>query len=176
MTELRSALIVAVPEAARAVDGWRERSCTAKSSNGVPAHVTLLFPFVPVPEIDGALLAELCELFGQFQSFSFELRELRRFPSVLYLPPEPSGPFVQMTEALVASYPDYPPYGAIFDSIVPHMTVAEGEPELLDKAERDIRIALPITAQAIEVILIEEVEPDPASWQTRARIPLGASS
>ena len=54
------------------------------------------------------------------------------------------------------------------------MTVAEGEPELLDEAERDIRIALPITAQAADVILIEEVEPDLARWQTRARIPLGA--
>lgn len=174
MTELRSALIVAVPEAGRAVDGWRERTSTAKPSSGVPAHVTLLFPFVPVPEIDGALLAELRELFGRFQNFSFELRELRRFPSVLYLAPEPPGPFVQMTETLVASYPDFPPYGGIFESVVPHLTVAEGEPELLDEAERDIRQALPIIGLAGQVILIEEVEPDIARWQTRARIPLGA--
>lgn len=176
MTELRSALIVAVPEAGRAVDGWRERTCAAKPSNGVPAHVTLLFPFVPVPvpEIDEALLAELRTLFGRFPVFAFELRELRRFPSVLYLAPEPPEPFVHMTETLVASYPDFPPYGGIFESVVPHLTVAEGEPELLDEAERDIRQALPIIGLAGQVILIEEVEPDIARWQTRARIPLGA--
>ena len=174
MTELRSALIVEVPEAAEAVDGWRERTSAAKPSGGVPAHVTLLFPFVPAPEIDDALLAELRTLFGGFRAFTFELQRLQRLPSVLYLAPEPPEPFVHLTEALVASYPDYPPYDGIFDSIIPHVTVAEGEPEVLDEAERDIRQALPITARADEVTLIEEVEPDQARWQVRARIPLGS--
>jgi hypothetical protein len=176
VTELRSALIVAVAEAGPVVDGWRERAANAKPSSGVPAHVTLLFPFVPAAEIDGVLLTELHALFGRFAVFAFGLRELRRFPSVLYLAPDPPEPFAHMTEALVASYPDYAPYGGIFDSIVPHVTVAEGVPELLDEAERDIRETLPIVAVADEVTLLEEVEPDLARWRTRARIPLARSA
>lgn len=82
MTELRSALIAAVPEAGPVV-GWRERASAAKPSIGVPAHVTLLVPFVSAAEIDGTLLTELRTLFGRFRAFTFELRELRRFPSVL---------------------------------------------------------------------------------------------
>jgi len=173
VTELRSALIVAVPEAGPAVDGWRERTSVAKPSSGVPAHVTLLFPFVLAAEIDDALIAELHTLLGRTKAFAFELRQLRRFPSVLYLAPEPPEPFVRMTEALVATFPDYPPYGGVFDPIVPHVTVAEGEPEVLDEAERDIRQALPITARAEDVTVIEEVEPHPARWRSRTRIPLG---
>jgi hypothetical protein len=41
----------------------------------VPAHVTILFPFVPVREIDDALVDDLRGLFARFQGFGgFELR------------------------------------------------------------------------------------------------------
>lgn len=172
MSELRSALVVAVPEAAPAVDAWRERTSAAKPSNGVPAHVTILFPFVPAHAIDGDLLADLRAIFGGFREFRFGLQEARRFPEVLYLAPEPPGPFVALTKAVVASYPAYPPYSGEFDSIVPHLTAAEGGPELLNEAERGIRPFLPIPAEAHEVVLLEEVEPNLARWRTRARIPL----
>jgi hypothetical protein len=63
---LRSALIVAVPEATSTVDGWREHTCADRPSIGVPAHVTILFPFVPAPEIDVALVDDLRGLFARF--------------------------------------------------------------------------------------------------------------
>ena len=44
---LRSMVIIPVPEAADAVDRWREETCNDKPSIGVPAHITLIFPFVP---------------------------------------------------------------------------------------------------------------------------------
>lgn len=173
MSELRSALVVAVPEAAPAVDAWRERTSAAKPSNGVPAHVTILFPFVPAYEIDSDTLTELRTTFGRFPGFSFELREARRFPGVLYLAPEPGEPFVALTEAIVASFPDYPPYDRAFDSIVPHLTAAEGDSELLDEAEADIQPSLPIPAEAHDVLVLEETEPNLARWRIRARLPLG---
>lgn len=173
MSELRSAVIVAVPSAAPAVDAWLERTSSAKPSNGVPAHVTLVFPFVPAEKIDAALLEALRDLFGRFPGFTFELHELRRFPQVLYLAPEPPAPFVRLTEAIVSSYPDYPPYGGAFDAIVPHLSVAEGDTALLDEVERDVRRSLPLRAEAREVTVLEEVEPDMARWVARARLPLG---
>jgi 2'-5' RNA ligase len=98
---LRTALIVAVPEAGSSVEQWRERTCSDKPSIGIPAHVTLLFPFIPAPEIDDGLVAELSTLFGDFESFDFELREARRWPELVYLAPEPPEPFVDLTEAIV---------------------------------------------------------------------------
>jgi 2'-5' RNA ligase len=172
---LRSALLVAVPEASAVADPWLERTANAKPSHGIPAHLTVLFPFVPAAELDGALLGDLSALFVRVRPFDFELTECRRFPAVLYLAPEPAEPFVAMTEAVVAVYPDFPPYEGIFDSIVPHLTVAEGLPTVLNRAEGEVRPRLPIRAEADEVLLLEEVEPEPRRWRVRARIPLGAA-
>lgn len=175
LNNLRSALIIVVPEAAYAVDEWLERTCAAKPSSGVPAHVTLLFPFVPAREIDDGLVERLGLLFARFDGFAFDLRETERFPATLYLAPEPKEPFVRLTKALMVEYPHLPPYGGAFDSIVPHVTVAEGDSELLNEAERDVREALPIGAER-EVILLEEVEPHLARWEVRARLPFGERS
>jgi len=175
MTEPRTALVVEVPEAALAVDPWRERTSPAKPSNGVPAHVTVLFPFVPAAEIDDDLLVDLRELFATLPSFRFELRESRHFPAVLYLAPEPPEPFVSLTEAVAAAYPRFPPYEGVFDEVVPHLTAAEGEHAVLSRAEGEIRQWLPIAAEAREVLLLEEVEPVLARWRTHTRLPLDSA-
>lgn len=173
MDDLRSALVIEVPEASSTVDGWRERTSSAKPSAGVPAHVTILFPFVPASEIDPGLLASLGALFAAYPIFGFELRETRRFPGVLYLAPEPAEGFLELIAAAAAAYPDFPPYGGEFDTIVPHLTAAEGEAAVLDRAAADIEPTLPIPAVAREVTLLEEVEPALARWRSRARLPLG---
>jgi 2'-5' RNA ligase len=171
---LRSALLVAVPEASAVVEPWLERTAKAKPSHGIPAHVTVLFPFVPASGLDEEVLGTLNSAFIRMRPFDFELIECRRFPAVLYLAPEPAERFVAMTEAVVAAYPDFPPYEGVFDSVVPHLTVAEGSPAVLNRAEGEVRPRLPIRAEAREVQLLEELEPQSGRWQVRARIPLGA--
>jgi hypothetical protein len=169
----RTALVVEVPEAAAAVDAWLERTAYAKPSNGVPAHVTVLYPFVPAAEVDEALLADLRALFAGLPSLAFELRECRHFPAVLYLAPEPPEPFVALTEAVVAAYPAYPPYEGVFAEVVPHLTAAEGDRAVLARAEGEIRPLLPIHAEAREVVLLEEIDPELGRWRTHSRLPLG---
>jgi 2'-5' RNA ligase len=171
--QLRSALIVSVPEAGPIVDGWREQTAYAKPSSGVPAHVTILFPFVPPANVDESVIDDLRKLFNASESFDFELRAPGRFASVFYLAPEPAHRFQRLTEAVWRRYPEYPPYCGAFDTIVPHLTVAEGDTEILDEAEEDVLRALPIAAEATGVLLLEEVEPDSARWVSRARLPLG---
>ena len=168
----RSAVIAAVPDAAGAAHPWLERTCRVKPSQGIPAHVTILFPFLPPAAIDDRLVDDLRALFGRFEPFSFQLCEPRRFPEVLYLAPDPPEPFVQLAEALVTAYPQHPPYEGAFDSIVPHLTVAEGATEVLDAAEADVRSSLPISVELRELELIAEQKPHGA-WQRVARIPLG---
>jgi 2'-5' RNA ligase len=166
LSEPRLAIIVPVPEAAAVVDGWRERTCNAKSSVGVPPHITLLFPLVA--PITDELISGLAEVFAPVAQFALELRELRRFPGVLYLAPEPAAPFEELTHELVRRYPEHPPYGGAFP-VVPHLTVAQGDDELLDRVEVEVEAgaALPIVAKAREALLLEEGSP----WRTRARFP-----
>ncbi|HEY3961640.1 MAG TPA: 2'-5' RNA ligase family protein [Gaiellaceae bacterium] len=171
---LRSAVIVAVPEAADAVNRWRERTGSDKPSTGVPPHVTLVFPFAPAGQIDGKLIAALREVVARVDAFELEFRETARWPELVYLPPEPAAPFRQLTEAIAARFPEYPPYeGAIpLDGLIPHLTVASAAASLFDEVEADVRPHLPIKARVQEAVLLEEVEPDWERWQIRARLSL----
>ena len=168
-----TALVIAVPEAAEAVEGWLEKTVLNKPSNGVPAHVTILFPFVPAEELDDETLAALRELCAGVEPFDFQLPGCARFPAVLYLAPEPAGPFRALTEAVVARWPEQLPYEGEFEEVVPHLTVAEGEDALLDAAEADVAPKLPIAARATEVVLLEQTEPLLQSWRVRERFALG---
>jgi hypothetical protein len=172
VSERRSALIVEVPEA-YPTHTWLERTARAKPSAGVPAHVTILFPFVPAQAIDDALVDDLGALFAEHERFVFELRECRRFPHVLYLAPDPDEPFRLLTDAVYAAYPEHPPYEGVIGEVVPHLTAAEGDRETLLRAEGDLRPWLPIAAHAREVTLLEEVEPGSARWQARTTFALG---
>jgi 2'-5' RNA ligase len=174
VTALRSALVVPVSEASEAVDAWLERTATAKPSAGIPAHITIVFPFVPARSIDHELVTDLCSIFGRFETFTFTSSRALRFPTVLYLAPEPPEPFVALTEAVISSYPEYPPYEGEFDTIVPHLTAAEGDPAVLDAAEAAIQPFLPVQAIAREVTLLEEIEPEFRRWRVRETFRLGA--
>jgi 2'-5' RNA ligase len=170
-----SALIVTVPRAAPLVEGWLERTAGMKPSHGVPAHVTVLFPFVPAEEIDDALLEELRGLFAGFEPFGLTLPRLARFPTTLYLDPEPAGPFRELTRAVVERWPEHQPYEGEFDEVVPHLTVAQGEKELLDAAEADVSRKLPLVTRATEVTLLVEGERFGERWEPRARFPFGSA-
>lgn len=167
--------MVALPEAAPAVDGWRERTCADRPSGGVPPHVTILFPFVPAAEVGLETIDRLHRLVARFPAFHVVLRELRRFPGLLYLAPEPDEPFRRLIEAAADAYPEHPPYGGVvpLDQVVPHVTVAHGDTVLLDEAEEDVAAALPIASAVRELVLLEEVEPDGGRWRVRATVPLG---
>ena len=154
--------MIVVPEAEPAVGHLRERYDSA-GAMGVPAHVTLLFPFGDEP--DG-----LEELFAAAAPFDFTLVRTGWFPEppTLYLAPEPAEPFVGLIETLMARYPNYPPYGGAHGTIVPHVTVGQAVPE---DAERQVEAALPIHSRAASVAWLEE-QPG-GRWGERQRFALG---
>jgi 2'-5' RNA ligase len=166
-----TAIVVAFPEASPVVDGWRERTCLDRPSIGIPPHATLLFPFVPMETVDESV-ADLRELFAATPTFATSFRETRRWPGMLYLAPEPPELFVRLTESIVERRPDYPPYGGVHDTVIPHLTVAYGEESVLAEVEADVAPKLPIEAKVTEVLLLEELEPDWGRWRTRTRLAL----
>lgn len=156
-------LIVAVPEAEPVVGRWRAQFDSAAAA-GIPAHVTVLYPFLDRDLIDAGVLAELAALMAKHQAFALELRECRRFPEVLYLAPVPDTGLLALTDALTSRWPETPPYRGQFSEVVPHLTIAHGhDPEVLDMVEHDVARQLPIVAYVGSVHLVTY---DGRRWNT----------
>jgi 2'-5' RNA ligase len=143
------------------VDEWRERTCVTKPSHGVTPHVTLLVP--APPQLD-----EAAEALAPFRAFDVVFTGFGRFPGTLWLAPQPSAPFIDMTQALTQRFPDHLPYDGEFEGIMPHLTVAQGED--LDAAEAALQSRLPLRSRASAVVLFEQIAPD--RWRENAELTL----
>jgi 2'-5' RNA ligase len=135
---------------------------------GMPPHVTLLYPFADDDAV-GSLLGDVACVLARFAPFEASFAEVRRWPETLYLEPEPADPFVALTEALVAAFPGYLPYGGAHDEIVPHLTVAHGDPALFDELAERLRPALPVRVRIERAWLMVD---SPAGWQRHTPFPL----
>jgi 2'-5' RNA ligase len=108
----------------------------------VPAHVTLLFPFMPPEAVSAQVLGSLRSLFAGIESFSVHFAEACRWPQEAYLRPQPNEPFIALTRGLAAAFPEYPPYEGRHTDIVPHLTVAQGSAAAAEQAVEEMAAAL----------------------------------
>jgi hypothetical protein len=147
-----------MPQAEPAVSAWRSQ-LDPMAALGVPAHLTVLFPFVPPAGIDEATRTTLRELLSSVTTFDFSLVATRWFAdTVVWLAPDPDAPFRVLTQAVADAFPAYPPYGGQFPDPVPHLTIADrGPPEAMHAAEQQLQRALPIRSIAGSVTLLTEL-------------------
>lgn len=138
---------------------------------GVPAHITLLFPFYPSQKAEGQL-EKLAEFFNSIPSFEFSFVEVRRFPRAAYLHPDQTERFIGIINRLVQKWPDCKPYGGAFPDVVPHLTVADQvNVDVLNTVQASIRDRLPIPCFAAEAWLL--FSDDRGFWSRRERFRLG---
>jgi len=169
---LRTGLIVEVPAAESVVDRYRQQ-LDPMARLGVPAHITVLFPFVPASDFDITVTSAVQSLVGQVDRFSFELTAVDWFENeVLWLAPSAPDAFIRLTRGICAAFPAYQPYGGQFTGLVPHMTVADRAPaEAMHDAARSIRRQLPISCDAVSVSLMVE-QAATGRWCKSASFPL----
>jgi len=109
--ELESALLLPVPAAESVVGPHRVR-LDASARVGVPAHVTVLYPFLPPTATGPDVLAALTRLFAAVPRFAFTLDRVRWFgESVVWLGPSDESPFRTLTELAFAANPTSGPSG-----------------------------------------------------------------
>ena len=167
-TEPTSAIVVRVP-LPRTLERLR-RQWDWAAGVGVPGHVTILFPFMPVALLGPGVRRELAAIAAAHDPFDVRFRRVGRFPGVVYLAPEPAGSFSRLTEAVVARYPEFPPYGGAFSDVIPHLTLAKSNDAPLDElAERAAALPFECRATALEVL----AEDGDGRWRSRWRLPLG---
>jgi 2'-5' RNA ligase len=150
-----TALIVQV-DLPMAMQRLRDRMDPSAAA-GVPAHITLLYPFAPLDALDDGVKAQVSRIVSGERSFPFTLGRVQRWPEVVCLLPEPSQPFSRLIGALADAFPDYQPYGGaiVLADVVPHVTVAHtARSDYLDAAEHALPALLPVPVFCREVALI----------------------
>ncbi len=157
-----TALVMLVPEAEALVKAFRDKY-DPSAAEGMPAHVTVLYPFKKLEHIGEDVMAVLHSLFSRHPGFRFSLGALQRFPTVLYLAPHPETPFKALTRAVADRYPETPPSGGAFSDIVPHLTIAQAnDAQRLDEISAEFQRAaggeLPIHGYVEKVWLMAKQE------------------
>jgi hypothetical protein len=139
----------------------------------IEAHVTVVFPWVPVDRLTDRDERDLAGIFADIGPIDVRLAEFGHFPTVLYLRPEPEEPFRDLTRRVTARWPDHPPYGGEFgDDIQPHVTVAMGVSDEIQKfVENELFVELPVRDRLTEAWLVYS---DGERWRRHASFPFRA--
>jgi 2'-5' RNA ligase len=165
----QSAVLVPVPAADAVVGKWRHQYDPVATA-GVPAHITLVVPWLPPEEITEADLAELDESLIDVKAFDFALHHVDWFGRrVLWVAPEPAAPFLGLTNRLAERF-GTPPWDDEFDEVVPHLTVAHASDGVeLAPVAADLTARLPLPCRAEEIWVMVG---DGSRWLLRHRLTL----
>lgn len=167
---LSTAVVIFMPHEVQQVATPIMRQYTLESLIRVPAHITLMFPFVPYEALDAAVptVQAVC---ARIQPFDITLAGCGQFPGVIFMQPADPQPIKAVFRQLLDAFPLYLPYeGAYGNDLHPHVTVAE-----FTSAEAQ-RVAVmpeyaPITFRAERVHLIYGIHRQPYPWLTHSVIP-----
>ena len=165
----RSAILIPVPEAEDLVGRFRLEHDPVAGA-GVPAHITLIVPWLPVAEIDDDSLAELDQQLASTSAFGYSLASVQWFGRhVLWLAPEPAEPFIQLTWRLAEHF-STPPWDDEFDEVVPHLTVGHAsDGDELGPVGAALGSKLPLECTAKEIWVMVG---DGTRWYVRHQVPL----
>ena len=121
----RSAVIVRAPLPA-GLERVR-RGSVKNAADGVPAHVTMLHPFIAPERLELDVRRVLASVAAAHDAFEYSQAGPARWPGIVYVRVEPDAAFVRLQSALARAFPAFPIYGQDADfEFVPHVTIAEG--------------------------------------------------
>jgi 2'-5' RNA ligase len=142
------------------------------AGRGLPAHITILFPFIPVHELDPSVGAALTELAAATEPFRVRFDQAQRQDAMIWLPPAQQEPFLELTAAVVARWPTYQPYAGAFDTLIAHLTLVESGNDALARATSAALAHGSFEVLVEELQLIGEVES--GGWRELDRFRLGS--
>jgi 2'-5' RNA ligase len=152
-----SVLLIEVPEAEPVVRRHRER-LDENALLGIPAHITVLYPFLPAEAISVEVLARLHDVFAPVTGFRLRLDHTDWFgENVLWLGPQDPAPLRALTDRVWRAFPAFPPFEGQHEVVVPHLTVGHGHPlSDLRTAEESVSAGLPVESRVTAVTLMTE--------------------
>ena len=172
---LETALLIVPPKTVQVFSfPLREHYDTEAFDNSVPAHITLLYPFVPPDQIENTVdkLKNIC---ADVPAYEVTLDRYGRFEGTVFLEPSNPEPILQLFRRLAGAFPEYPVYGGEHGpELHPHLTLAQVDTE----AEAE-KIELPpvphFTFTVDKLHLYLGSTEDDTPFIPRAVIPLGGA-
>lgn len=167
-----------VPEAESVWGSYRAQH-DPSAAMGMPAHITVIWPFKHPDEIAADVMARIAAITATQPCFNVSFHQIAAFDkTALFLTPEPSWPFLQLTSAVWRAYPEFPPYGGIHAELIPHLTIGQFDDEqtfeqISTKVELTAKRALPLTALLTQLCLMEQID---GIWRRRHAFSLGRAS
>lgn len=144
-------------------------------------HVTLLYPFVPRSELDGAVPAAQAAL-AAVPEFDVSLARFDAFRHrggtfTLWLAPEPKEALRAVQAALVRAFPQCDATGRFAGGFTPHLSVGQARgPESLAALRRELDAWTPLVFRARRVTVIVREPPPHDVFRTFAEVPLGTGA
>ena len=148
-----TALVFLVPEVERAIRSWRSAH-DPSAAEGMPAHITVLYPFIAEGDLREATLNELKAVCDKWQPIEVEFAEFGHFPGVLWLNPN-SVQCLELITRVRDTFPQCLPYGRSDLKVIPHLTITDGASEqIVAQAQADIAPHLPPKAMISVIALM----------------------
>ena len=122
-TNGRTGLVIPVPAADGLLELVEARH-PGSVRQGVPAHVSLLYPFVGVAELSDRDTEVLRELFLEQEPMRVVFGECYRRGGFVALRPSPLEGLTELTNRTRRRWPDVVPYEGLYGDVEPHLTVA----------------------------------------------------
>ena len=168
-TNGRTGLVIPVPAAEGLLELVEGRH-PGSVRQGVPAHVSLLYPFVGVAELSDRDTEVLRELFLEQQPMRVVFGECYRRGGFVALRPRPLEGLIELTNKSRRRWPDVVPYGGLYGDVEPHLTVAlDTSEETALTIEQEVTDRLPISAELHEAWLLAFE----GRWMVRDRFGFG---
>ncbi|MFW2383415.1 MAG: 2'-5' RNA ligase family protein [Acidimicrobiales bacterium] len=162
-----SAVAVVVPEADELLS-----AVGGSVSGGMPAHVTVTYPFLSPRRIQQSHRDQLRAIASASESFDLELATLRNHELITFLTVTPEEPVRTLTAAVLEDWPDHPPYGDSEVDVPPHMTL--GINVLPEEIADTVEPFLPIGCKIDRLVLM--VRGLSGRWRIAEEYPLGMES
>jgi hypothetical protein len=120
-TEGRTGLVIPVP-AADALLEMVEARHPGSVRQGVPAHVSLLYPFLGMTELDERDTEVLRELFIQQEPMRVGFGECYRRGGFVALRPDSIEGLSDLRDKIRRRWPEVVPYEGIYGDVEPHLS------------------------------------------------------
>jgi 2'-5' RNA ligase len=167
---MESALLLVCPSVEDAI-GSERASLDLAAQDGIPAHITVVYPFQPAELMTAEDHRRLEDVVAGSGRLVLRLSEVRWFgASVLFLALEDPDPITHLIRAVSSAFPDYPPYAGRYAEPTPHLTIGHNQPvDELQAAAQSVSRRLPLTQELDHVELWTGPAVDgrstPAPWR-----------